>query len=80
MARVPYMVADGNHERDWPHSGDRFPDQRDSGGECGVPHERRFLMPSEAQDEPWCAPWQFKKTSQYCPLVCLLAAEKASES
>lgn len=50
------MVADGNHERDWPHTGSRFPTQTDSGGECGVAHERRFLMPTEKQDEPWCVP------------------------
>ena len=54
--RLPYMVADGNHERDWPRSGGRFPSQTDSGGECGVPHERRFLMPSSQQDQPWCRP------------------------
>lgn len=28
---VPYMTAIGNHERDWPESGDRFPAQYDSG-------------------------------------------------
>lgn len=49
------MTAIGNHERDWPHSGARFAEQTDSGGECGVAHERRFLMPSLKQDEPWCA-------------------------
>lgn len=51
---MPYMVSIGNHERDWPKSGDRFPAQMDSGGECGVAHERRFLMPSETLDAPWC--------------------------
>lgn len=53
IARLPYMTSIGNHERDWPGSGDRFPSQTDSGGECGVAHERRFLMPSIAQDAPW---------------------------
>jgi hypothetical protein len=53
VTAVPYMVAIGNHERDWPGSGDRFPSMQDSGGECGVAHERRFLMPTEKQDEPW---------------------------
>jgi acid phosphatase type 7 len=53
IANVPYMTAIGNHERDWPDSGDRFPSMTDSGGECGVAHERRFLMPSHRQDEPW---------------------------
>ena len=28
-------------------------DGTDSGGECGVPHERRFLMPRPRPDEPW---------------------------
>lgn len=57
MAQAPYMVSIGNHERDWPHSGDWFPGRmHDSGGECGVAHERRFLMPSSEQDTPWCAP------------------------
>jgi acid phosphatase type 7 len=53
VTSVPYMIAIGNHERDWPGSGDRFPSMQDSGGECGVAHERRFLMPTEKQDEPW---------------------------
>jgi acid phosphatase type 7 len=52
VSHLPYMTAIGNHERDWPGSGDRFPSMTDSGGECGVPHERRFLMPSAKQDEP----------------------------
>ena len=26
----------------------------DSGGECGVPHERRFPMPRPSLDQPWC--------------------------
>ena len=54
IANMAYMTSIGNHERDWPSSGDRFPTMRDSGGECGVPHERRFLMPSLSQDAPWC--------------------------
>eukprot|EP00892_Ulva_mutabilis_P005414 jgi/Ulvmu1/3244/UM150_0017.1 len=54
VANVPYMVSIGNHERDWPNSGDWFPaHMQDSGGECGVAHERRFLMPSAEQDTPW---------------------------
>ncbi|KAL4569476.1 hypothetical protein LXL04_025114 [Taraxacum kok-saghyz] len=32
---VPYMVASGNHDRDWPDSGS-FYSKNDSGGECGV--------------------------------------------
>ncbi|XP_062502844.1 uncharacterized protein LOC134179856 [Corticium candelabrum] len=51
-SHVPYMVCIGNHERDFPHSNGYF-DGTDSGGECGVPHERRFLMPRPRPDEPW---------------------------
>lgn len=50
---MPYMTVPGNHERDWPNSGDRFPAQYDSGGECGVPYNRRLKMPSPAEDKPW---------------------------
>ena len=66
LTKVPYMVAIGNHERDWPNSGDGFPASAhvdDSEGECGVAFERRFLMPTEKQDEPWCAPWLCNGTS-----------------
>lgn len=37
----------GNHERDWPDSGDRFLEENamDSGGECGVVAEKRIPMP-----------------------------------
>uniref|UniRef100_A0A0D9XA43 Purple acid phosphatase n=1 Tax=Leersia perrieri TaxID=77586 RepID=A0A0D9XA43_9ORYZ len=37
-AKKPYMIASGNHERDWPNTGGFF-DVKDSGGECGVPAE-----------------------------------------
>lgn len=53
-ARLPYMTSLGNHERDWPGSG--YMEGDDSGGECGVATERRFLMPTPAQDAYWCAP------------------------
>jgi hypothetical protein len=48
--RAPYMVASGNHERDWPGSGGRFSAAAlyDSGGECGVAYDRRFAMPGPA--------------------------------
>lgn len=50
---MPYMVAVGNHERDWPGAPfDRW-QVDDSGGECGVPYERRLLMPTQGQDQPW---------------------------
>jgi hypothetical protein len=49
---VPWMTSIGNHERDFPHSGSYFGTQ-DSGGECGIPYERRFPMPTAAEDKPW---------------------------
>eukprot|EP00903_Cladosiphon_okamuranus_P008291 g7978.t1 len=61
---VPWMVATGNHERDYPSvsvsSARRqvsFYTGTDSGGECGVPTSFRFLMPGAAEkpldDSPW---------------------------
>ena len=49
---APYMVCIGNHERDFPNSGS-FYTGTDSGGECGVPYERRFPMPRPSLDEAW---------------------------
>ncbi|OVA09524.1 Phosphoesterase domain [Macleaya cordata] len=49
---VPYMVASGNHERDWPNSGS-FYDTTDSGGECGVPAETMFYVPAENRAKYW---------------------------
>jgi phosphodiesterase/alkaline phosphatase D-like protein len=45
---MPYMVAIGNHEYDWP--GQSFKPNwsnygYDSGGECGMPYFKRFKMP-----------------------------------
>ncbi|KAK6932008.1 Calcineurin-like phosphoesterase domain, ApaH type [Dillenia turbinata] len=45
-SRVPYMIASGNHERDWPNTGS-FYDGMDSGGECGVLAETMFYVPAE---------------------------------
>ncbi len=53
-AQVAYMVCIGNHERDFPNSGSYY-QGTDSGGECGVPYERRFPMPRPSLDEPWWA-------------------------
>ncbi len=57
MLRMSYTHA-GNHERDWPGTGTRFdfPPARDSGGECGVPYDKRFPMPLPGKDREWCAP------------------------
>lgn len=41
---APYMTGQGNHERDFPHSGNSI-GAGDSGGECGVPTQGRFQMP-----------------------------------
>ncbi|CAL5354950.1 unnamed protein product [Camellia sinensis] len=49
---VPYMVASGNHERDWPGTGS-FYGNMDSGGECGVLSETMFYVPAENTDKFW---------------------------
>lgn len=51
-SKVPYLTCIGNHERDFPESGSYY-DGRDSGGECGIPYEKRLRMPTPAQDQPW---------------------------
>lgn len=47
--RTPYMVSQGNHERDWPGTGSAG--GTDSGGECGIPAEARFRMPTRSQNQ-----------------------------
>lgn len=42
---VPYLTSMGNHERDFPGSGNDI-GNGDSGGECGVPTQARFHMPT----------------------------------
>ncbi|XP_007045859.2 PREDICTED: probable inactive purple acid phosphatase 1 isoform X2 [Theobroma cacao] len=49
---VPYMIASGNHERDWPGSGS-FYGTKDSGGECGVLAETMFYIPAENRAKFW---------------------------
>nr|GEV60432.1 probable inactive purple acid phosphatase 1 [Tanacetum cinerariifolium] len=49
---VPYMVASGNHERDWPNSGS-FYGNNDSGGECGVIAQTMFYVPNDNRDKFW---------------------------
>ncbi|XP_051122547.1 probable inactive purple acid phosphatase 1 [Andrographis paniculata] len=51
-SRVPYMIASGNHERDWPGTGS-FYGNMDSGGECGVPAETMFYVPAENRAKFW---------------------------
>jgi hypothetical protein len=50
--QVPYMTCIGNHERDFNNTG-IYMNSSDSGGECGVPYEKRFPMPGAVEDEPW---------------------------
>lgn len=49
---VPYMIASGNHERDWPGTGS-FYENIDSGGECGVLAETMFYVPAENRAKFW---------------------------
>ncbi|KAL5543906.1 hypothetical protein UlMin_007690 [Ulmus minor] len=49
---VPYMVASGNHERDWTNSGS-FYDVTDSGGECGVVAETMYYVPADNRAKFW---------------------------
>ncbi|XBI75884.1 hypothetical protein VPH35_069191 [Triticum aestivum] len=51
-ARKPYMIASGNHERDWPNTGGFF-DVEDSGGECGVLAETMYYYPAENRANFW---------------------------
>ncbi|XP_074309638.1 putative inactive purple acid phosphatase 1 isoform X2 [Silene latifolia] len=53
-SKVPYMLASGNHERDWPGSGS-FYGSEDSGGECGVPAQAMFYTPAENRAKFWYA-------------------------
>lgn len=53
-SRVPYMVASGNHERDWPNTGS-FYKNMDSGGECGVLAETMFYVPAKDRAKFWYA-------------------------
>ena len=51
-AAHPYLTSPGNHERDSPGTG-AFQHGDDSGGECGVPFNARFIMPAgDAQTKP----------------------------
>ncbi|XP_042480184.1 probable inactive purple acid phosphatase 27 [Macadamia integrifolia] len=51
-SQVSYMTAIGNHERDYVDSGSVYITP-DSGGECGVPYETYFPMPTTVKDKPW---------------------------
>ncbi|XP_020257586.1 probable inactive purple acid phosphatase 27 isoform X2 [Asparagus officinalis] len=49
---IPYMVASGNHDRDWPGTGS-FYENNDSGGECGVPTQTMLYVPAENREKFW---------------------------
>ncbi|CAL4999908.1 unnamed protein product [Urochloa decumbens] len=51
-AKKPYMIASGNHERDWPNTNGFF-DTKDSGGECGVLAETMYYYPAENRANFW---------------------------
>ncbi|KAJ7516122.1 hypothetical protein O6H91_22G043600 [Diphasiastrum complanatum] len=51
-SQVPYMIASGNHERDWLTAGS-FYKKTDSGGECGVLAETMFNMPANNKANFW---------------------------
>jgi hypothetical protein len=55
IANMPYMVVEGNHERDFPGTGDRYGSAKDSGGECGVVAAKRFPMPYQGSQKHWYA-------------------------
>lgn len=61
FSRAPLMTTTGNHERDWPHTGDRFPEQYDS-GEFGWRAPARLLCGGSGGVEikgggVWSGPW-----------------------
>jgi hypothetical protein len=51
---LPTMTGVGNHERSWTGSGGLF-DGVDSRGECGVPYEKFYPMPTPGRDKLWYA-------------------------
>ncbi|CAH9085272.1 unnamed protein product [Cuscuta epithymum] len=51
-SRISYMTAIGNHERGSRDEGSNYKNV-DSGGECGIPYETYFPMPTSEKDKPW---------------------------
>jgi hypothetical protein len=54
--QLPYMVAIGNHEYDYigqPFAPEWSNYNQDSGGECGVPYNMRYMMPTNGNQSNW---------------------------
>ncbi|KAL9662943.1 hypothetical protein QQ045_027778 [Rhodiola kirilowii] len=51
-SKVSYMTAIGNHESNYVNTASKYITP-DSGGECGVPYEKYFPMPTAGKDKPW---------------------------
>jgi len=64
--RAPYMTMMGNHERDTRGSGNSIGGD-DSGGECGIPTQHRFKMPTPGlkQDKGWYSFEQVSATASH---------------
>jgi len=54
-ASKAFLVAQGNHDRDWPGTDTTYTGP-DSGGECGVVTEYQMPMPLVSKSQPW---WSF---------------------
>jgi hypothetical protein len=51
--------------RDYVHSGSVYKTPN-SGGECGVPYETYFQMPTQAKDKPW---YSIEQAVQYFTVI-----------
>ena len=74
---APYMTGQGNHERDFPGSGSDI-GGTDCGGECGVPTQARFHMPTCA--EPNTAPCVGDKTRSSAPALTLASQQARAQT
>ncbi|CAL8471017.1 g10559 [Coccomyxa elongata] len=65
--QLPVMSLPGNHERDWPNTGDRFyplQSRSDSGGECGIAYQQRLRMPTANITNEWFVVADLKKVDR----------------
>lgn len=60
-AEVPFMTGKGNHEQDWyfspPGQVETYYKNANSGGECGVPTDARFHMPTDESNATHSEGW-----------------------